>query len=121
MTLPLKIKATGRVVLTPELRAFIAEKLGKIEKLIGSAEKAALVEVEVESGTKSRDGGPFRAEVNLTISKKLLRAEARRSSLHEAVDEAILELRRELRRLMTKRRDTARRDARRYRSREKSA
>lgn len=121
MALRTKIKTTGKITLTRELRSYIEEKLEKIEKLLSPRDTSALVEVELESMKNEGDGGPFRAEINLTALGKLLRAEAKRSSLHEAIDEAVLEARGELRRLTEKRRDKALRDARRYRSREKSA
>lgn len=105
----IKLKTTGSVMLTPELRSFTEEKLKKLEKLLDPGDTTALAEVEIGSVSQSRSGDMFRAEINLTFTGGFARAEASRETLHAALDEAILEARREVRRTRTKHRDLVRR------------
>jgi ribosomal subunit interface protein len=107
----LKLKATGAVMLTDELRTFVEEKTGKLEKLLDPADTTTLCEVELESVSQSRTGDSFRAEINLSFTGGFVRAEAKRETLHAAVDDAVLEARRELKRARTKHRDLVRRGA----------
>ncbi len=109
--LPIKIKTTGAVVLTEELRSFIAEKVGKLSKLLDASDTSALAEVEVESIADSRDGDVYRAELNISVAGGFVRAEAKRVTLHAAVDEAVAEARRALRKARTKHRDLVRQGA----------
>lgn len=109
--IPVKIKTTGAVVLTDELTAFINEKARKLAKLIGENDTTALIEVEVESLPNSRLGGSYRAEITATFTGGMARAEAKRETLHAAIDEAVGEARRELRRSRGKHRDLVRRGA----------
>jgi ribosomal subunit interface protein len=111
MSLPLKIKTTGAVLLTDELRSFIEGKAGKLEKLVDARDTTALLEVEVESSSSSRLGGLYRAEINCTLKGGFVRAEARGDTLHAALDKATNEAWRELRHTKTKRRDLIRRGA----------
>jgi len=108
---PVKIKVTGAILLTDELRTFIDEKLYKLFKLIPESDTTALAEVEIESTANSRVGDSYRAEITFTYAGGMARAEARRETLHTAIDEAVGEARRELRRAKNKRHDLARRGA----------
>jgi len=107
----IKIKVTGAILLTDELRSFIDEKIQKLFKLIPESDTAALAEVEIESTANSRIGDSYRAEITFTFSGGMARAEAKREVLHVAIDEAVAEARRELRRAKSKHRDLARRGA----------
>jgi len=109
--MPIKIKTTGAVVLTDELRSFIADKVGKLSKFLGESDTAALVEVELESITNSREGDQYRAEINLSVGGQLMRAVAKRVTLHAALDEAVAEARRQLRKSKVKHRNLIRRGA----------
>lgn len=108
---PIKIKVTGAIMLTDELRSFIDEKLEKLFKLIPESDTTALAEVEVESTANSRVGDSFRAEITFTFTGGMARAEAKRETLHAAIDEAVSEARRELRRARGKSRDLMRHGA----------
>lgn len=110
-TLPIKIKTTGAVLLTDELRTFINDKISKLEKVIDHADTTALCNFELESLAHSRLGGSFRAEITLTFKGGMARAEAKHDTLHAAIDEAIEEARREIRRTRTKERDLMRKGA----------
>jgi ribosomal subunit interface protein len=109
--MPIKIKTTGAVVLTEELRSFIADKVGKLSKLLDPSDTTALVEVEVQSIANSREGDMYRAEINLSVEGDLLRAVAKRVTLHAAIDEAVAEARRQLRKAKVKHRNLIRRGA----------
>lgn len=109
----IKIKATGAVILTDELKALIGKKLQKIEKLLTAQDTTALVEVEV--GTTSaghRTGDVYRAEFNVTFGgNHLARSESVRDTLQSAIDEAIKDVRREIRKAKGKERSLFRRGA----------
>ena len=111
MALEITIKATGAIMLSDELRAFVEEKVRKLEKLLDPADTTALAEVELESVNQSRTGDSFRAEIHLSYAGGFTRAEAKKESLHAALDEAVAEARRSLRRNRTKHRDLVRRGA----------
>jgi ribosomal subunit interface protein len=107
----LKIKVSGAVLLTDELRTFVEEKVKKLEKLLDASDTSALCEVGLESVSQSRTGDSFRAEVSVTFAGGMAYAEAKKDVLHAALDEAVSETRRELRRTRTKHRDLVRRGA----------
>lgn len=107
----LKIKVTGAVILTDELRAFLDKKVEKLGVFVKD-DPTAIVEVEV--GTTSsgqRTGDVFRGEVHATFTGGNVYAEAVRDTLHGAIDQAIGEARRELRKTRGKNRDLMRRGA----------
>jgi ribosomal subunit interface protein len=71
--------------LNAPLRAFIEEKMGDVERLLGDAGPA---HVHVEVGIPSHhhvSGQIFYAEANLTIAGHLLRAQASHHDLHSAI------------------------------------
>lgn len=102
----IKIKGTGAVILTDELKALIEKKLQKINKLIPKDDATALAEVEV--GTTSaghRTGDVYRAEFTITFNgDQLIRSEAVRDTLQSAIDEAINSARRDVRKTKGKER-----------------
>ena len=98
-------------MLTEEVRAFIEDKVGKLEKLINPNDSTLMADVEVASASGSRTGDLFRAEINMTFKGGSVRAEASRETLHAAIDEAVSEARGEIRRTRTKHRDLIRRGA----------
>lgn len=107
----LKIKVSGAVILTEELRAFVEKKAQKLEVFVRGDESAI---AEVEMGTTSagqRTGDVYRGEVHLTFAGGDAYAEAVRDTLHGALDQAIAEARREVRKKMSKNRDLVRRGA----------
>ena len=71
--------------LNATVRAFIEEKMGDIEHLLGDVGPS---QVHVEVGIPSNhhnSGAIFYAEANLTIGGQLLRAEATNYDLHSAI------------------------------------
>lgn len=105
------IKTTGAVMLTEELRSFVEDKVGKLEKLLDSSDTTVLAEVELESITQSKTTHMFRAEINLSFAGGFARAEASRETLHAAIDEAVAETKREVEHTRVKRRNMVRRGA----------
>ncbi len=107
--IPSKIKATGAVILSDEIRDYVDEKLRKVEKVIDKNDTSVLAEVELATTGGSRTGEQYRAEINLTFRGGFARAEATRDNLKNAIDEAVEEVRGEVHKHVTKHRDLARR------------
>ncbi len=106
------IKASGEVVLTEELRSYVAERVVRLEKLIDSADTTAFAAIELATTTSGqKTGNIYRAEFNVQFSGGFVRAEAVRDTMHAAIDEAIEEAKRELRKARGRRRDLMRRGA----------
>lgn len=77
--------AVKNLELNAPLRVFIEEKMGDLDRAVGSSGPAS---VRVEVGLPSahhRKGQVFYAEANLTIGGHLLRAEATDYDLHSAI------------------------------------
>jgi|SRR3989344_167472 len=92
------LKATN-VDLTESLKAYVDEKLGGIEKFAGRWDAEGLVEVWVEVGRTTRHhqkGNVFRAEADLRLPKKILRAEDEDFDIRVAVDRVRDKLEREI-------------------------
>ncbi len=88
---------TTNLALTQNLDDYIHEKIGKLERF---CRKYEFSEARVEVGRTTRhhqEGDIFRAEVNLRLPGKVLRAEAERQDIYFAIDEAKEELERQLR------------------------
>ena len=105
------IKTTGAVLLTDELRSFVEAKVGKLGRLLDPSDTTVLAEVELESISESKTADLFRAEINLSFTGKLVRAEARAETLHTAIDDAVSEAKREVEGARSKRRNMVRRGA----------
>ncbi len=83
----INIKTTD-IQLTPPIREYIYEKIGGLDKLLGSTDRSG-VEARVEIGriTKHHKKGKiYKAEVNLKVSGKLLRVESVCQDQRVAVD-----------------------------------
>jgi ribosomal subunit interface protein len=93
------IKATN-LELTPEIRNYLNEKIGGLEKFKEGLNGSVIARAEVGTTTAHHQQGKiFRAEVNLNVPKgnqKVLRAVAERENLFEAIDEVKDKLQREL-------------------------
>jgi putative sigma-54 modulation protein len=106
-TLSMKITIKGtNIELTPELREYIMEKFGALERYFQDSDPDTVV-ADVEIGKPSqhhRKGDVYLCEINVRVGGTLLRAEELRSSIHEAVDLVRDEIERQARRLKSKRR-----------------
>ena len=117
----INIKATN-IELNDSLRFWVQEKIGELEKFLGVfgsedliAGEKEKVEFWVEIGKTTKHhlkGDVFRAEVQLYLPKKSLRAEAINVDLRTAINEAKDELQREIKQYKGKRLDKARKWAR---------
>jgi putative sigma-54 modulation protein len=81
----LNIKSTN-LELTPAIRAYVEEKILSAEKYMNHM-PVTNCDVEVELTTNHHHKGDiFRAEVNLSVGKDLLRVEKTESDLYKAID-----------------------------------
>src|SRR3989344_2881651 len=88
---------TTRLLLTSAISDYIDKKIVDIEKLIAKDDESASVHVEIEKTTAHHHAGDiFRAEINVHIAGKSLRAEATKEDLYAALDEIKDEIIREL-------------------------
>jgi ribosomal subunit interface protein len=95
--------------MTPEISAYLDEKLAAIEKLINVPDEDA-VRGDVElANTHTQDGQPWNAEINLYVNGELYRAVAKGESVNAALDAVKDELMSRLRRSKKKRFDMLKR------------
>ncbi len=91
----IKIKTTN-FSLTPAIQIYLEEKLKSIEKFLPSDE-SIFFEVELGKTTRHHQKGDvFKAEINLTVPGKLIRAVAEEWDLRVAIDRVKDELQREI-------------------------
>lgn len=102
--------------ITPALQEYIDEKIVRpIGKLLSGAEESDLpiLDIEVERTTKHhRKGDVYRAEANLTLGAKLIRAEAEDVDIRAACDAVHDELAREIKTFKEKHATLQKRSAR---------
>jgi putative sigma-54 modulation protein len=92
----LSIKGTN-LKLEQGVYSYIEEKIGGIDKFIGGEDSALQGWVEVGLITKHHQSGDiYRAEVQIRLSGKSLRAEATAKDIYSAIDAVKDELRAEL-------------------------
>jgi len=116
----IQIKATN-IELNESLRIFVEEKVGELKKNLVKFEEIPekgreKIDVRVEIGKTTRHhrkGDIFRAEIQIYLPKKLLRAVVKNTDLRSAIIEARDELDREIRKYKGKRLGRAREWARR--------
>lgn len=115
----IQIKATN-IELNESLRFWVEEKVSELKKNLVKFEEAPQkgrekIEARVEIGKTTRHhrkGDVFRAEIQIYLPKKLLRAVVRNVDLRSAIVEARDELDREIRKYKGKRLARARKWAR---------
>ncbi len=75
--------------LTPALRSYAEDKLDSLSKFIDKSDGSVLFEMEIGLETRHHRHGPiYRAEINLRLTGKELRAVAREEDLYAAIDKA---------------------------------
>ncbi len=82
------IKATD-LDLTPSLKAYVDLKLGALKKYVKKFEAKSEVEMRLELARTTRHhrkGNVFKAEANILLPKKMLRAEDTNSDIRVAID-----------------------------------
>lgn len=88
------IKAT-KLELTSAINAYIEQKIGSLEKFLKNFDKegAAEIKVEIARTTKHHNKGlVYKAEANLRLPGKLLRAEHTDWNIRRCIDEVKNEL-----------------------------
>ncbi len=105
------IKATN-FELTPAIRDHVNEKIGELEKFLSDSSNVS-ARVEVARTTFHHNKGEvFRAEVNLSLGGKMLRAEEESGDLYAAVNRVRDELQREVQKFKEVRKTKRLRDMR---------
>jgi putative sigma-54 modulation protein len=92
------IKATN-FTLTPAVEDLITEKIGGLEKYVPQLEEKGVLECWVEVGKTTKHhqkGDVFRAEADIRLPGKIIRAEAERETLIMAVTEVKDELQQQI-------------------------
>ncbi len=101
---PLHMKidiSTKNITLDDSLEEFIEDKIGGLDKYIGSGPVSARVEISKPS--KHHKTGPvFYAEANLKVGGRLLRAEASHSDIRSAIVQVKDELKTEIKKFKDK-------------------
>ena len=91
----IKIKTTN-FSLTPSIGNYLQEKLNTLDKFLPNDE-SIFADVELAKTTKHHQKGDiFKAEVNLKVSGRLIRAVAETWDLHAAIDIVKDDLQREI-------------------------
>jgi ribosomal subunit interface protein len=120
----INIKATN-IKLDEALKIWVEKKIGEIERFLADFGKDLYfkqkpqLEIWVEIGKTThhhQKGEVFRAEAQLYLPKKVIRAEAVSTDLRDAINEVKDELQREIKKYKGKRIDRARKWARRVKN-----
>lgn len=84
-------------VRTDAIENYLTKKLGVLDRYLVSVPLPHEAHVEIGKETQHRKKGPhFKCEINLTLPKHTLRAEALAVSLYAAIDIAVAELKRQI-------------------------
>ncbi len=92
------IKGT-QLEVTPALKEYIEEKIGSLEKLVARYDAEGAVEIWIEVGRTTahhHKGDVFRAEADLRLPGKVLRAEDEDVDVRIAIDRVRDKLKREI-------------------------
>ncbi len=110
--LKLNIKGTN-FKLTPEIYAYIGEKIGNLDKFIEKPDPTVQAWVEIGISTKHHQtGNIYRAEVQIRLPKKGVRAEAYAKDIFMAIDAVRDEAQEELKKYKEKQEAVYKRGAR---------
>jgi putative sigma-54 modulation protein len=102
----INLKGTG-VVMTAAMKSYATAKIESLEKFF---EGIISVNVELAKTTKHHQKGDlWRAEANIRVPRRIIRAEAVDKTLYAAIDRLKDELKRELRSMKEKTRSKTRR------------
>lgn len=74
--------------MTPEVSKYLDDKLATLEKYVNRDDESIKCEVEIGKTTEHHQSGKiFRAEINISIGKKMFRAESEEETIFAAIDE----------------------------------
>lgn len=97
------IKTTG-FDMTPEVSQYLDDKLIALEKYVDKDDESIKCDVEIGRTTEHHQSGKiFRAEINVSMGKKVFRAEAEEESMNAAIDTVRDEMIKRLKRYKGKR------------------
>lgn len=92
----INIKATN-LELTQAISDYLEKRISTLDKFVNKNDESAMADVEVGKSTKHHQSGDiFRAEINLHVAGKNLRAVSEKDNLYAAIDEAKDEMAREI-------------------------
>ena len=100
----ISIKATN-LDLTPSLKIYIQSKLGALEKFIKRIDTEGVAEMWLEVGRITRHhhkGLVFRAEADVRLPGKILRAEEESNDVRKAIDAVRAKLQKEIEKYKTR-------------------
>lgn len=105
---------TKKIKLTPKLRSYVDEKIGKdVAKLLVNKKPPLIARVELIRITGHHHQGMiYKVEVDLTMSGKRIIAQTQAESIEAAIDEAKDQLEREIRKTKGKEIDVSRKRGR---------
>src|SRR3989344_2690061 len=104
----MKIELYGKNInLDEPLKVFIEDRIGGLEKFLGSGPVEARVEIGLPS-KHHRSGRIYYAEINLKIGGKLLRATCQHEDMRNAIVDAKNEIQRQIKKFKDKKKDSAR-------------
>jgi ribosomal subunit interface protein len=104
MAIRKNIKTTN-IEFTTEISDYLDKRLFSIEKLIDPNDTSAMFDIEIGKTTEHHQSGNiFRAEINLHVAGKQLRASAEDATILNAIDKVEKEMIREFRRFKGKKR-----------------
>lgn len=93
----INIKATN-TFLTPAISDYVSKRIDSLEKFADKTDETLMADVEVgKTSQHHQRGDVFRAEINLRIRGKQLRAVAEEADLYAAIDKVRDEMAEELR------------------------
>lgn len=96
---------TKNFSLTPGVEEYVGKKLESLGKFLKNFNQE-IIKAEVELGRTSyhhKSGDVFRAEINLSIDGRLLRAESETTDIFSAIDEIRDSLEQEIKKFKTRR------------------
>lgn len=112
MPIPINFQ-TKNLESTEALERYVVKRLSKLDIFVDDEDTSAMGDVELEKTISNQNSGDiYRAEINLHVKGKYLRAEASRDDMYAAIDEIRDEMLKELRRLKGKRETLGKRGAR---------
>lgn len=108
------IKVTG-FDLTPAISDYVAEKMVQIDKFIDPSDESAMAQVEIGKTTAHhKQGDVFRAEINIRLSGRTVRAVEELDDLYAALDKVKDDLVRQITSGSAKKQTLLRRGARKF-------
>lgn len=103
---------TKNIEIDEETKEYLAKRIKKFDTFIADDTSPAIADIELERRTGQQSGRIFRAEVNIKIGDRYLRAEEEAENIREAIDKMKDEMVRELRDAKEKEQTQARDGAR---------